>query len=399
MKKKLVFMVISMNVGGTEKALLNMIAEMPKDRYEITILMLEKKGSFLNAIPQDVHVEYVSGYQNIKDQLQQPTHKLALKFLRKGEIRKSLDIILPNIIARITKDKSHVFKHLLREKPVFENEYDIAVAYAGPMDFISYFVVSKIKAKKKVQWIHFDVTKIGFDKQFASKIYNKFDKVFVVSDEGKNKLISMFPHLRGKSETLSNILSQTFVAKLANEGSGFEDGFKGVRILTVGRLSKEKGQDLTIPVLAKLKADGYNVRWYCIGDGNARLEYEQLIEKFGLQEDFILLGSNPNPYPFMQQCDIYVQSSRHEGFCITLAEARCFDNPIISTDFTGAKEQLSHKKTGLIVEFDEQQMYYAIKQILDDQELRSKVKRNLQREIVDTTKEIKKFYRVVETVN
>ena len=169
--------------------------------------------------------------------------------------------------------------------------------------------------------------------------------------KGKDKLMNILPNFKDKIDKLLNIMSPELVVKMADEGSGFEDDFNGIRILTVGRLSKEKGQDLTITVLAKLKEEGYNVRWYCIGDGSARKEYEKLIKEYNVENDYILLGATPNPYPFMKECDLYVQSSRHEGYCITLAEARCFDNPIISTNFTGASEQIAHDQTGLISKF------------------------------------------------
>ncbi|MGX2961381.1 glycosyltransferase [Peribacillus sp. JNUCC 23] len=399
MKKKIIFMIINMNVGGTEKALLNMISEMPKDKYDITILMLEEYGSFLNSIPSGVHVKYLKGYQDIKNILNRPPHISSLDLLKKGKIVKAFQITYSHLLSKAMKDRSIFFKYILNGHPVVEKKYDIAVAYAGPMDFISFFIANKITAKKKVQWIHFDITKIGFNQHFASKIYSQFDKIFVVSKEGKEKVIGKLPQLKDKIDNFFNIMSPELVRKMADEEVGFEDNFSGVRILTVGRLSKEKGQDLTIPVLAKLKEDGYNVRWYCIGDGSAREGYEKLIKEYNVENDYILLGATPNPYPFMKQCNIYVQSSRHEGYCITLAEARCFDNPIISTNFTGASEQIAHDQTGLIVNFDEQQMYNAIRQLLDDKNSVNKFRENLKSEIVDTTNEMGKLYEIADSIS
>lgn len=184
---------------------------------------------------------------------------------------------------------------------------------------------------------------------------------------------------------------------MANEGIGFVDDFEGVRILTVGRLSIEKGQDLTISVLAKLKEAGYNVKWYCIGDGKERGMYEKLVKNYDVQGDYIFLGAVSNPYPFMKQCDIYVQPSRHEGYCITLAEARCFNNPIISTNFTGASEQIIDNHNGLIVQFDEQQMYDSIVQILSDKSLEGRLRKNIEKEVVDTREELKKLYKIANS--
>ena len=98
-----------------------------------------------------------------------------------------------------------------------------------------------------------------------------------------------------------------------------------------------------------------------------------------------------NPYPFMNECDIYVQTSRHEGYCITLAEARCFNKPIVTTNFTGSSEQIKNYKTGLIVNFDIDEIYSAIKELLDDNSLMAGIKDNLMSESVDTSLEMEKF--------
>ncbi|WP_164667398.1 glycosyltransferase [Virgibacillus doumboii] len=382
MKKKIIFMVINMNVGGTEKALLNMISEMPKEKYDITILMLEEYGGFLDSIPDDVHVEYVSEYTEIKYAINKPPKQVALNHFKKGKFIKGIVFSLITMLSKVTKRKSIFFKYLLKKVSGLKNEYDTAVAYAGPMDLISYFVAEKIKAKKKVQWIHFDITKVGFDKQFTERLYQKFDKIFVVSKEGQQKFNSMFPQLKDKSATFNNVVPSKQILKLADEGPGFDDDFDGIRILTVGRLSKEKGQDLVIPVLSELKKSGLNVKWYCIGEGKARLEYEKLIKEYDVENDFILLGSKVNPYSYMKQCDIYVQPSRHEGYCITLSEAKCFQKLIVATNFTGATEQIVNNKTGFIVENGEIQMINLLKKLLTKDSVRKNLIENLKKENV-----------------
>lgn len=391
MKIKILFMVINMNIGGTEKALLNMISEMDEDKYEITILMLEELGGFLNEVPKNVRIKYVKGYDEMKGLVNNPPLMEAKARLKQGKPIRAINIMFHQLRSKIMKDRSSFFKYVLKDYRISEDEYDIAVAYAGPMDFISYFIMHKINAKKKVQWIHFDITKISFNHKLAMNLYKKFDHIFVVSNEGKEKLLSRLSQFRSKIDTFGNIISSSLVEKMAEKGSGFEDDFKGIKILTVGRLSIEKGQDLAIKVLSKLKNEGYNVRWYCIGDGNAKLEYLKLVKQYNLSEEFRLLGAKTNPYPYMKQCDLYVQPSRHEGYCITLSEAKCFNNPIITTNFTGAKEQLKNRETGLIVNFDEEEMYKAIKELVDNDQLRNEIKTNLQKEYVDTTKEIEKL--------
>lgn len=365
MKKKIIFMIINMNIGGTEKALLNMISDMPQEKYEITVLMLEKYGGFLSAIPCHVQVKYLQRYSEMKEVLNDPPLQTIKKLLKKGKIIKSTNILLLHSISKLFKNRNIFYKYILHNQPSLENEYDYAIAYAGPMDFISFFVANKIKAKRKIQWIHFDITQIGFNKKFANKTYKAFDRIITVSYEGKEKLIKSISQLKHKIRVIQNKVNHEEIYQLAEKGLGFTDEYSGVRILTVGRLSKEKGHDLAIHVLAKLKHEGYPVRWYCIGEGNARSEYEQLIDKFGLKNDYILLGSKTNPYPFMKACDLYVQPSRYEGFCITLAEAKCFNKPIISTNFTGAKEQLNQNKYNQIISFTIDELYQAICEFIE----------------------------------
>lgn len=389
--KKILFMCINMNIGGTEKALLTMLNEMDRSKYDITLFMLEEYGGFLNQIPDGIKVMYLKEYKTLKKFINDPPQLVAKELIKNRKIIKGLSVLFVYIISKLMKDISIYYKYILSNVDTLNEEYDIAIAYAGPMDFISYFVINKIKSKKRVQWIHFDISKIGFNVNFAKKIYDKFDKVFVVSNEGKDKLINFLPSLKDKTEVFFNIISCKMIEKMSYEGEGFSDDFDGTRILTVGRLSKEKGQDLIIPVLKKLKENGYKVRWYCIGDGPAKKEYEKLVDKLNIKDDFIFLGSKLNPYTYMKECNIYVQPSKHEGYCITLGEARCFNNPIVTTNFTGANEQIVNENTGLVCEINEEEIYKAIKKLLDDKKLYKNIKDNLNNEIVDSTKEIRKL--------
>ena len=393
--KKILFMCINMNIGGTEKALLTMLNEIDDSKYDITLLMLEEYGGFLNEIPSFVKVKYVDEYKSIKPFVNEPPKILIKRLIRNKEYLTGLTTLSSYSISKITNNISYYYRYILRNVKKIDEEYDLAVAYAGPMDFITYFVLNKIKAKKKVQWIHFDITKIGFNRKFAERNYKKFDKIFVVSEEGKEKLINLIPALNNKIEAFFNIISCNLIENMSKNEKSFDDLFDGVRILTVGRLSKEKGQELTINVLARLKNEGYKVRWYCIGDGPEKDNYRNRIKSLDIENDYILLGSKLNPYPFMKDCDIYVQPSKHEGYCITLGEARCFDNPIVTTNFTGANEQIKNEVTGLVCDISEQGIYQAIKRLLDNKELYKDIRINLSNEIVDSTNEISKLEKLV----
>jgi glycosyltransferase involved in cell wall biosynthesis len=126
--------------------------------------------------------------------------------------------------------------------------------------------------------------------------------------------------------------------------------------------------------------DNLNLRWYLIGDGEEKENLEYLIKKNNLADRIILLGTIVNPYPYFKECDIYVQPSRHEGYCITLAEARLFNKAIVTTDSVGAKEQIVDGETGLIVKFDKFEIYNAIKKIIENKQLGIYITDNLKKD-------------------
>ncbi len=94
MKKKVIFMIINMNVGGTERALLNMIEEMPEEKYDITILMLEKCGGFLDFIPKRVHQIFLNEYRDMKEILNGTSKEVVKDQFRNGMIIKGIILIL-----------------------------------------------------------------------------------------------------------------------------------------------------------------------------------------------------------------------------------------------------------------------------------------------------------------
>ncbi len=377
MKKNVLFMVINMNIGGTEKALLNMINEMPKDQYDITVLMLEEYGGFLAHIPEWVNIKHISGYKKIKKELNNPPIQTIEEAVKNKSILHALILVVLNFFSKLTGERSALFKYLLKKYPIDSIEYDVAIAYAGPMDFISYFVIEKIKAKKKVQWIHFDITKIGFNVHFALKMYRKFDQISVVSNEARDKLLKKLPFLTEKTVLFKNIISTKEIRELASNGESFNDFFDGIRIVTVGRITDEKGQDMAIKALSKLINCGYKVKWYCIGEGKSRKKYEKQIEENKLRDYFFLLGSKTNPYPFIKDCDIYVQPSRYEGYCITTLEARCLNKPILTTEVNGANEQFINGETGVIVGINEEEIFKGVSELITNNCLRQKLISNL----------------------
>ena len=393
--KKILFMVTSMNIGGVEKSLLSLLSVIPKDKYDITLLLLDKSGGFLDYIPSWVKVEEATWFKDIKPIIMQPPQQTIRNYIRDKQYKKTILFTCSYLIDKYFDNRYLYYKQVLKDVDNNENEYDVAIAYQGPTDVIDYYIANKVKAKKKVSWVHFDVAKHHVNRKLYSRLYEKFDKVYVVSNSAKNNLDKLIPSAKYKSEVFLNIISPKLINEMSTQNIEINNDFKGLNIVTVGRLSKEKGQDLAIEAMNKLKKEGYDVRWYCIGDGSSRKEYENMIKEYKLEKDFILVGSTPNPYPYIKEADIYVQTSRHEGYCLTLSEAKCLNKPIVTTNFIGAYEQIENKYNGLITNCNENEIYDAIKSLIKDKGKREKLINNLINDNLDTTEEINKLFNYI----
>lgn len=342
-----------MNVGGTEKAFLNLVNTLSPEKYEVTLFLLENRGRYMDFIPDWIDVKFMKDYEEYKALIMEPPLQIVLKKLKNKNFYTAMGLFLFHIIAKLTGDRTGYYRFVLRNYEALQEKYDVAIAYAGPMDFITVFVLDKVHAKEKIQWIHFDVLQCGFTKELAKRLYPKFNHVYVVSDHAREVLVGEIPTIDHITETRHNIVSKEQCLKEALIGETFSDNFEGIRILTVGRLSKEKGQNIIPEIAKKLKDDGYRFRWYLIGTGNLETELRTKIAEYKLEKDVILLGLQINPYAFYRDCDLYVQTSIHEGYCITIAEALAFDKYVISTDVAGAKDQIVDGINGVVCKKEE----------------------------------------------
>lgn len=378
--KKVLFVLKDMNVGGVEKALLSLLNEMDRQEYKITVLLLQNRGGFLNEIPEDVEVKVLERYQDIEGTVNNPPLYEIKKICKKKEISRVLQLLLGYIWYKMSGNMIFYYRMAFSNIHSLTEEYDIAIAFTSLISYLTYFVQYKVKAPIKIGWIHFDVNKLNMDKKTTFSLHKDLDKIYVVSKESYENFVAMFPKLKEKCEVKYNIISKKYIDQMSKEkimDSAFNSNYDGIRIITLGRLSKEKGQDIVPEVALRLKEYGVDFKWYLIGDGNLRQELEREIDTKGLKENVILLGTKTNPYPYLAGADIYVQTSVYEGFCISLAEARALYLPIISTEFAGAKEQIINGETGSIVNRNTDEICDELISLIYDKGKREKYSLNL----------------------
>ncbi len=397
MKKKILIMMNNMRIGGVEKALLNILTVIDKDKFDITILFIRKDGEYLKEIPSWVKIEEIEISDLERNILDFGPKVILLETLKKYKYASTAKVALLALKRKVTLNilkNIDEFKVLFKFLPKYKGKYDLAIDFHQTY-VTTYYISEKVSADYKIAWLH--SSDFGENLRNLSQYYSKFNRVFGVSKACVDKYNKLFPEHSGKCKTFYNIILTDDIKRMAEQGEGFGDSLDGIRILTVGRLSYAKGYDVAISVAAKLKEDGFKFKWYVIGDGIERTKLEKLIDQYEVRDCFILLGSLKNPYPYINQCDIYVQPSRFEGYCIALAEARILNKPIIATNFFGAEEQIINGETGLIINFNEDNIYEAIKKLIINPLLRLKFEENLSRETINSSlNEMKKLYALVD---
>ena len=356
--KKLLFIINTLGCGGAERAMLNLFSRLDSNKYEISLFVITGQGELRRELPENVRL-INKKYKEVSVLTKKGRRLLTLSVLKAG-IGKALFLrrapyIIKNFLIMRKKGKIMPDKLLWRllsdGAPKIQEEYDLAVAYLE--GGATYYVADYVKAKKKAAFVHIDYEKAGYTRELDLDCYEKFDRIFTVSDEVKEHFLSVYPEYGSKTSVFNNILNQERIKKMAEQGEGFNDGFKGLRLLTVGRLTRQKRYDVAINAMKLMKEKiGVPIRWYVLGEGDLRQELEQQIKSAGLENDFILMGVKENPYPYYKGCDFYVHATEFEGKSIALQEAQVFGKPILATDCSGNREQIENGTDGILCELD-----------------------------------------------
>ena len=202
-----------------------------------------------------------------------------------------------------------------------------------------------------------------------------------------------FPNHLNKLLIIGNITSPKLVLQLAE--APVEPLFNGLKLMTMGRLSPQKGYDMLVHSAKILKDSQLDFKWYILGVGELQNQLNQLIEKYDLHNHIVFLGLKENPYPYIKQSDIYIQPSRFEGKSLAIDEAKILHKPIILTNFSTAKDQITNEVNGLIVEMNPEALVDGIFRMQSDTHLKIQLIENLSSEIVGNECEIEKIYELL----
>lgn len=394
MKKDILFIIPGLGAGGAEKSLINILTQIDFNKYNVDLFLLNNEGLFMDFIPKEVNV------LDIKDNIKifnMDLKESILKYLSRGKLGLAYSRFMFCLVNRFNKNigiaEQYSFKYLKRAIGIIDKKYDVAIGYLEKTS--NYICVDCVQANKKIGWIHTDYIKLNVDRNFDKNYFQKLNYIITVSEECKNSLINNFDKIENKVKIIKNIVSPSIIRKMAQENIDIFIDRKETIIVSVGRLSYEKGFDIAIKACEILLEKGLKVKWYLVGEGNERNKLEDLITQKNLQGSFILLGAQSNPYKYINMADIYVQPSRFEGKSIAMDEAKILCKPLVATNFSTVRDQINDKVDGIITEMNEESLAKGIELLIDDDKLYSNIINSLSKKNFGTEDEINKLYEII----
>lgn len=391
--KKILFVIDEIIVGGAQKSLLSLLSVIDPKEYEVDLLIFNEEGGFRNLIPGNVRIIKTKSFYG---EFFSPIMKSIKRLLRARQLYLAFVRGALLLITKLTKDESYYFRCDFLVNPLdLRKKYDIAIACHYRLS--NYFLIKRVCADSKYAWYHHGEYKVPSKiHEFDKWCYNKLDKIITVSESSCRVLKRSFPQYSDKIVVLKNIISTQLIRHMAEEQCNLQADSDCFRIVTVGRLSPEKGTDLVVNSCKELIRKGYSkIKWYIIGEGAERRKLEELIKFHGLEKVIILLGERLNPYKYIKSADIYVQPSLVESFGLAIAEAKILLKPIVSTDTDGALEQIQNNKNGLVTNKTGKDISEAIITLIENTTVRERLIKNLKYENLDSCDEVKRFYNLV----
>lgn len=400
--KKLLFVINTLGRAGAEMALIELLRRLAATKeYDISLYVLLPQGELFESIPDGVKLmnkRYSTESVLSKKGRRSIAWRVFKAFWYKLSGFRLIGYFCRNLkeqkkTGRFQPDKL-LWRLISEGTPELKTEFDLAVAYLEGAS--TYYVADHVKAKKKASFVHIDYERAGYTATQDKGCYDRIDRIFGVSKEVERKFLITYPQYSDKVMLFYNLLDINGIREKAESGEGFTDGYKGKRLVTVGRLHYQKGYDIAINALKILRGKGREIRWYVLGDGPEKASLQKQIDECGLTESFILMGAKPNPYPYVKQADIYVHATRFEGKSIAVEEAQILGKVIVASDCTGNTEQIIPEYDGVLLPLSAERLADELQRVIDDRELQAKLKENVAKKNLNHDEDMEKLLSLME---
>lgn len=397
-KKKILILSHAMELGGAERSLLGLLEAFNPNKYEIDLFLMRHEGALLNYIPSYVNLlpeipSYTVLARPMIKTLKEGHFLLTISRMYGKIAAKSFDRTHNQISSDVALEYSHKFTKRWMPKINEKVTYDLAVSFLTP----HYFVSEKVSAKKKIAWIHTDYSKIQINVDSELQMWNAYDYVVSISDSVTESFLKVFPSLESKIRMIENMLPENLIRKQVCESNTAksEMEYGKIKVLSIGRFCAAKNFDNVPDICRRIREKGIDIHWYLIGYGPDDALIRNKIENSKMENFIHILGKKDNPYPYIKECDFYVQPSRFEGHCVTVKEAQMLSKPVIITRYSTSASQLEENVDGIIVEQGNEETASGIFYFLKDQQKQLYITDNCCRRDYSNKQEIEKLYALI----
>lgn len=385
-KKKVAILLPWLKMGGTNKIAINFMSDLI-EYCDVTLILSQNVGELLPDIPKEVHL-IIDNMQTFKN--------ILVNDIKHFDIIHVIKDVIYYLRIKLGFDNIDNYKYIVdRHEFICDTLFDCAISYHGQSPERLLNLLYRIHSRKKVAWIHGEINFLDDKCRRLKKYYQKLDHIFFISELTKNSFKRIMDVDDEKSTIYYNPNDKQDVLKKSELPCDIDFSSDYINLLTVGRISPEKGQDMIPIITRKLLDKGYPVRWYIVGDGDMRNKVEELINEYGVKESVNLLGTKTNPYNYMKMCDIYVQPSYTEGYSATICEAGMLGKSIICTDNCGIKERIEPGKDALFVNASVDNLTEGIEYLIKNVDERKKLSENIVKIDFEEKEEIYKFLKFI----
>lgn len=399
--KRILIVSQAMEIGGAEKALLGLLEGINKDKIQVELFLLRHSGELLKYVPKSVIIlseqrEYSMLGISLKEVLKQKKYNIFWGRL-KGRIKANIYAYRNNLKDNSAINDEYSHKYTVNCMPMIsEKEYDLAISFLSP----HYFVSERVKAKKKIAWIHTDYETINIDVGSEYNMWSKYDYIASISQNVTKSFLKTFPILKDKIILFENILPMKYIKNIADTATIIEEikDKENVILLSIGRFCNAKNFDNVPDICKRILNAGIKVKWYLIGYGLDEELICEKIKKLNVEKNVYILGKKENPYPYIKHCDIYIQPSRYEGKCVSVIEAQIFNKPVIITNYATSESQLENGVDGIIVPIENDKCAKKIVEIIQNKELQQKLVKATKLKDYSNIKEVDKLYKILENI-
>lgn len=396
MKKKLLFVIDSLPCAGAEKSLITLLSQLDYEKYEVDLQLFAYGWTLDELVPKEVNFLPPLSYTNYSNQsLKQMIlncRNLTQFKMIVARLRYSLFIRKGHLTnAQMARLYWQSIGSVIEKN---EKVYDVAISYAQGIP--TFYVADKTRAAKKYAWVNVSYTLGEEDRLFQEKYYQAYERIVAVSESAEEIFLESFPMFKDRMTIIYDINDYQMIKRMSELEPEFKLDVPHLKLLTIGRLDHQKGYDIALEAARLLKERGILFTWYVLGKGGLYDEIKQTIQKYGLEKEFILLGITANPYPMIKQCDIYVQTSKFEGYGLAIAEARMLNKPVVTTKFDAVFNQMVHEKNGLVTPMDGVGVADGIERLLKEPDLYHAIVDYLNQEKKGNVEEIAYFYQLIE---